>query len=70
MALRTWSFAVVLLGLGRAMVYPTLLAAIGDVPHDLTGPGRRNEKPPGSGAGGWPRRESDAEGSQHCQVVA
>ena len=39
MAPRTWSFAVVLLGLGRAMVYPTLLAAIGDVAHDLAGPG-------------------------------
>ena len=29
----TWSFAAVLLGSGTAMVYPTLLAAIGDVAH-------------------------------------
>jgi MFS family permease len=29
----TWSFAAVLLGAGTAMVYPTLLAAIGDVAH-------------------------------------
>jgi MFS family permease len=28
-----WALAVVLLGLGTAMVYPTLLAAIGDVAH-------------------------------------
>jgi MFS family permease len=28
-----WAFAAVLLGLGTAMVYPTLLAAIGDVAH-------------------------------------
>jgi hypothetical protein len=35
MALRTWSFAVVLLGLGSAMVYPTLLAAMGDIAHAI-----------------------------------
>lgn len=29
----TWAVAVVLLGVGTAMVYPTLLAAIGDVAH-------------------------------------
>ncbi|HTF38974.1 MAG TPA: hypothetical protein VK754_00080 [Propionibacteriaceae bacterium] len=29
------SFAVVMLGLGRAMAYPTLLAAIGDVAHAI-----------------------------------
>ena len=29
----TWAVAAVLLGLGTAMVYPTLLAAIGDVAH-------------------------------------
>jgi MFS family permease len=29
----TWAVAAVLLGLGTAMVYPTLLAAVGDVPH-------------------------------------
>jgi MFS family permease len=29
----SWVFCVVLLGLGTAMVYPTLLAAIGDVAH-------------------------------------
>jgi MFS family permease len=29
----SWLFCVVLLGLGTAMVYPTLLAAIGDVAH-------------------------------------
>jgi len=28
-----WAFAAVLLGAGTAMVYPTLLAAIGDVAH-------------------------------------
>ena len=28
-----WSVAAVLLGLGTAMVYPTLLAAVGDVAH-------------------------------------
>lgn len=28
-----WAFAAILLGLGTAMVYPTLLAAIGDVAH-------------------------------------
>ena len=28
-----WLAAAVLLGLGTAMVYPTLLAAIGDVAH-------------------------------------
>jgi MFS family permease len=28
-----WAVAVTLLGLGTAMVYPTLLAAIGDVAH-------------------------------------
>ncbi len=28
-----WAFAVALIGLGTAMVYPTLLAAIGDVAH-------------------------------------
>ena len=28
-----WGFAAVLLGLGTAMVYPTLLAAVGDVAH-------------------------------------
>ena len=28
-----WAIAAVLLGLGSAMVYPTLLAAIGDVTH-------------------------------------
>jgi MFS family permease len=31
----TWIVAVVLLGLGTAMVYPTLLAAIGDVAHPI-----------------------------------
>jgi MFS family permease len=31
----TWAVAAVLLGLGTAMVYPTLLAAIGDVAHPL-----------------------------------
>ena len=31
----TWAAAAVLLGLGTAMVYPTLLAAIGDVAHPL-----------------------------------
>jgi MFS family permease len=30
-----WIVAVVLLGLGTAMVYPTLLAAIGDVAHPI-----------------------------------
>ena len=30
-----WIAAVVLLGLGTAMVYPTLLAAIGDVAHPV-----------------------------------
>ncbi len=30
-----WAVAAVLLGLGTAMVYPTLLAAIGDVAHPL-----------------------------------
>ena len=30
---RTWAFASVLIGVGTAMVYPTLLAAIGDVAH-------------------------------------
>jgi MFS family permease len=30
---RSWSVAAVLLGLGTAMVYPTLLAAVGDVAH-------------------------------------
>lgn len=29
----TWAVAAVLLGAGTAMVYPTLLAAIGDVAH-------------------------------------
>jgi MFS family permease len=29
----SWAFCVALLGLGTAMVYPTLLAAIGDVAH-------------------------------------
>ena len=29
----TWAFGAVLLGAGTAMVYPTLLAAIGDVAH-------------------------------------
>jgi MFS family permease len=29
----TWAVAAVLLGLGTAMVYPTLLAAVGDVAH-------------------------------------
>jgi MFS family permease len=29
----TWAIAAVLLGLGTAMVYPTLLAAVGDVAH-------------------------------------
>lgn len=29
----TWALASILLGLGTAMVYPTLLAAIGDVAH-------------------------------------
>jgi MFS family permease len=35
MSVQFWSFAAgaVLLGLGTAMVYPTLLAAIGDVAH-------------------------------------
>jgi MFS family permease len=28
-----WAFGAVLLGIGTAMVYPTLLAAIGDVAH-------------------------------------
>jgi MFS family permease len=28
-----WAAAVVVLGLGTAMVYPTLLAAIGDIAH-------------------------------------
>ncbi|WP_046471532.1 MFS transporter [Allosalinactinospora lopnorensis] len=32
-AFSTWALAAVLLGLGTAMVYPTLLAAIGDVAH-------------------------------------
>ncbi len=32
-AFAVWAFAAVLLGLGTAMVYPTLLAAIGDVAH-------------------------------------
>ena len=31
----TWIVAAVLLGLGTAMVYPTLLAAIGDVAHPI-----------------------------------
>ena len=31
----TWAVAAVLLGLGTAMVYPTLLAAIGDVAHPV-----------------------------------
>jgi MFS family permease len=31
----TWLAALVLLGAGTAMVYPTLLAAIGDVAHPL-----------------------------------
>jgi MFS family permease len=30
-----WAFAAVLLGAGTAMVYPTLLAAVGDVAHPL-----------------------------------
>ena len=30
-----WGIAVVLLGLGTAMVYPTLLAAVGDVAHPM-----------------------------------
>jgi Major Facilitator Superfamily len=33
--LATWAVAAVLLGAGTAMVYPTLLAAIGDVAHPL-----------------------------------
>ncbi|MUK03243.1 MFS transporter [Vibrio cholerae] len=32
---RPWLFAAILLGLGTAMVYPALLAAIGDVAHPL-----------------------------------
>jgi MFS family permease len=31
----TWIVAAVLLGLGTAMVYPTLLAAVGDVAHPM-----------------------------------
>ena len=31
----SWSVAAVLLGLGTAMVYPTLLAAVGDVAHPI-----------------------------------
>jgi MFS family permease len=31
----TWALGAVLLGIGTAMVYPTLLAAIGDVAHPL-----------------------------------
>jgi MFS family permease len=31
----SWAFGAVLLGIGTAMVYPTLLAAIGDVAHPL-----------------------------------
>src|SRR5581483_3308236 len=32
-SLAMWSVAAVFLGLGTAMVYPTLLAAVGDVAH-------------------------------------
>jgi MFS family permease len=35
-----WIVAVVLLGLGTAMLYPTLLAAIGDVAHPIWRPER------------------------------
>ena len=48
-----WIVAVVLLGLGTAMVYPTLLAAIGDVAHPIWRPERSVST--GSGAmPGWP----------------
>src|SRR5215203_4786739 len=33
--LRNWALGAALLGAGTAMVYPTLLAAIGDVAHPL-----------------------------------
>jgi MFS family permease len=35
-----WIVAAVLLGLGTSMVYPTLLAGIGDVAHPIWRPGR------------------------------
>ena len=38
--LRLWAVAAVLLGAGTAMVYPTLLAAIGDVAHPAGAPAR------------------------------
>ena len=38
--LRMWSVAAALLGAGTAMVYPTLLAAIGDVAHPIGAPAR------------------------------
>jgi MFS family permease len=48
-----WIVAVVLLGLGTAMVYPTLLAGIGDVAHPIW----RSERSVSTGSGpmpGWP----------------
>jgi MFS family permease len=48
-----WIVAVVLLGLGTATVYPTLLAAIGDIAHPIWRPERSVST--GSGAmPGWP----------------
>jgi len=48
-----WIVAVVLLGLGTATVYPTLLAAIGDIAHPIWPPERSVST--GSGAmPGWP----------------
>lgn len=52
-----WAAAAVLLGAGTALVYPTLLAAVGDVAHPAWRPGRSGSTgsggTPGSPSGRW-----------------
>ena len=58
--LRVWAVAPVLLGAGTAMVYPTLLAAIGDVAHPTGGPGPSASTGSGATAGSPSARCSPA----------
>ena len=53
-----WAVGAVLLGAGTAMVYPTLLAAIGDVAHPPGGPARSASTGSGATAGSPSARSS------------
>ena len=58
--LRPWALGAALLGAGTAMVYPTLLAAIGDVAHPPGGPARSASTGCGATAGSRSARSSPA----------